>query len=69
MEINKGRKFDKSSNKGVFLGYSTTSKGYIVYDTSKNRAYRRVNVYFDDVTVSQPVENKLASGVIDLSPH
>ena len=34
-------KFDSRSDKGIFVGYSITSKGYRVYN--KNTCYRRIH--------------------------
>ena len=60
-------KFDPKSYEGVFLGYSQTSKAYIVLNKETMRIEESLNVTFDE---SMP-EPKLSSSVEDdmISKH
>lgn len=44
----RSRKFDKKSNEGIFLGYSTTSKAYIVYNKSSLEVEESMNMKFKE---------------------
>ena len=42
-------KFDNKSDEGVFLGYSTNSKAYRVYNMRSQTVMESINVVIDDV--------------------
>jgi len=41
-------KFDPKSDEGIFLGYSTNSRAYIVYNTITETEMESINVVIDD---------------------
>ena len=41
-------KFDSRSNEGIFLGYSSTSKAYWVYNKRTMKVIETVNVVIDE---------------------
>ena len=41
-------KFDSRSNEGIFLGYSSTSKAYWVYNKRTMKVMKTVNVVIDE---------------------
>ena len=43
------RKFDSRSNEGIFLGYSSTRKAYLVYNKRTKKVMETVNVVIDEV--------------------
>ena len=54
-------KFDSRSDKGIFLGYSTTSKAYRVYNKRTMVVEESMNVVFDesnDFSLSKSIERK-----------
>ena len=44
-------KFDAKSTEGIFLGYSTTSKAYRVYNSIKHKVEESINIAFNESTV------------------
>ena len=46
------RKFDSRSDKGIFLGYSSTSKAYWVYNKKTMKVMETVNVVIDEFSYS-----------------
>ena len=42
------RKFDSRSNEGIFLGYSSTSKAYRVYNKRTKKVTETVNIVIDE---------------------
>ena len=52
-------KFDPKSDKAIFLGYSTTSKGYRVYNLKTQTVQISMHVIFDEYDeYSQPKESE-----------
>ena len=52
-------KFDPKSDKAIFLGYSTTSKGYRVYNLKTQTVEISMHVIFDEYDEhSQPKESE-----------
>ena len=45
-------KFDSRSDEGIFLGYSSTSKAYWVYNKRSKKAMETLNVVIDEVSKS-----------------
>ena len=45
-------KFDSQSNEGIFLGYSSTSKAYPVYNKRTKKVMKIVNVAIDEASES-----------------
>ena len=45
-------KFDSRSDEGIFLGYSSTSKAYRVYNKRTKRVREIVNVVIDEASDS-----------------
>ena len=45
-------KFDSQSNEGIFLGYSSTSKAYPVYNKRTKKVMKIVNVDIDEASES-----------------
>ena len=41
-------KFDSRSDEGIFLGYSSTSKAYLVYNKRTMKVMETVNVVIDE---------------------
>ena len=46
-------KFDSRSDKGIFLGYSSTSKAYRVYNKRTMKVMKTVNVVIDESSDSK----------------
>ena len=42
-------KFDSQSDEGIFLGYSSTSKAYRVYNKRTKKVMKTVNIVIDEV--------------------
>jgi hypothetical protein len=51
-------KFDSKSNEGIFLGYSSHNKAYIVYNLRTQIIMETINVVIDD-NLKEPVKNNL----------
>jgi len=45
-------KFDSRSNEGIFLGYSSTSKAYRVYNKRTKKVMKTINVIIDEASDS-----------------
>ena len=45
-------KFDSQTNEGIFLGYSSTSKAYWVYNKRTMKVFETVNVVIDESSES-----------------
>ena len=45
-------KFDSQSDEGIFLGYSSTSKAYRVYNKRTRKVMKTVNVVIDEASES-----------------
>jgi hypothetical protein len=57
-------KFDPKSDEGIFLGYSSTSRAYRVFNKRTETVMESINVVFDDEEVERPSseeENQLVS--------
>ena len=52
------RKWDSKSHKGIFLGYSTNSQAYIVYNWRTRTVMESINVIIDD-------DEKVSNGSVD----
>jgi hypothetical protein len=50
------RKFDTKSDKGIFLGYSLTSKAYKVYNLSSKTVQESTHVLFNKISPSTEKE-------------
>ena len=46
------RKFDSRSDEGIFLGYTSTSKAYQVYNKRTKKVMEIVNAVIDDASDS-----------------
>jgi hypothetical protein len=63
LEINLG-KFDPKSDEGIFLGYSSTSRAYRVFNKRTETVMESINVVIDDEKIEIPSsgeENQLIS--------
>ncbi|KAL8127686.1 hypothetical protein AgCh_014555 [Apium graveolens] len=59
-------KFDAKSSEGIFLGYSTTSKAYRVYNSVKNKVEESINIAFNESSRNiSPIDEDTA----DLPSH
>ena len=45
-------KYDSQSDEGIFLGYSSTSKAYRVYNKRTKKVMETINVVIDEVSDS-----------------
>jgi hypothetical protein len=57
-------KFDPKSDEGIFLGYSTNSRAYRVFNKRTETVMESINVVIDDEEVKRPSsgeENQLDS--------
>jgi hypothetical protein len=57
-------KFDPKSDEGIFLGYSSTSRAYRVFNKRTETVMESINVVIDDEEVERPSggeENQLVS--------
>jgi len=52
------RKMDPKSDKGIFLGYSTKSRAYMVLNYRTNTMMESKNVVVDDSTVGKGIDVK-----------
>ncbi|KAL8093845.1 hypothetical protein AgCh_035647 [Apium graveolens] len=59
-------KFDAKSTEGIFLGYSTTSKAYRVYNSVKNKVEESINIAFNE---SSKNISQIDEDTADLSSH
>ncbi|KAL8093557.1 hypothetical protein AgCh_035440 [Apium graveolens] len=59
-------KFDAKSTEGIFLGYSTTSKAYRVYNSVKNKVEESINITFNE---SSRNISQIDEATADLSSH
>ncbi|KAL8116532.1 hypothetical protein AgCh_022884 [Apium graveolens] len=59
-------KFDAKSTEGIFLGYSTTSKAYRVYNSVKNKLEESINITFNE---SSRNISQIDEDTTDLSSH
>jgi len=62
-------KFDSKSDEGIFLGYSTNSRAYRVFNKRTETVMESINVVIDDEEVERPSrkeENQLDS--VDPAP-
>ncbi|KAL8145281.1 hypothetical protein AgCh_003468 [Apium graveolens] len=59
-------KFDAKSTEGIFLGYSTTSKAYRVYNSVKNKVEESINITFNE---SSRNISQIDEDTADLSSH
>ncbi|KAL8116542.1 hypothetical protein AgCh_022894 [Apium graveolens] len=59
-------KFDAKSAEGIFLGYSTTSKAYRVYNSVKNKVEESINITFNE---SSRNISQIDEDTADLSSH
>jgi len=50
---NRTEKFEEKSDKGIFLGYSTSSKAYRVYNKKTQSVEESMNVKFQDLVENQ----------------
>ena len=75
------KKFDSRRNEGIFLGYSSTSKAYRVYNKRTKKVMETVNVVIDETSDSGsekigeeipkeilPLEPKVVQEIIDQEP-
>ena len=75
-------KFDSRSDEGIFLGYSSTSKAYWVYNKRSKKAMKTLNVVIDEVSKSclekiseeipkeiLPPKPKDVQEMVDQEPH
>ena len=58
-------KFDPKSYEGVFLGYSQTSKAYIVLNKETMRIEESLNVTFDESMPEPKLSPSVEDGVIN----
>ncbi|KAL8087683.1 hypothetical protein AgCh_037723 [Apium graveolens] len=59
-------KFDAKSTEGIFLGYSTSSKAYRVYNSVKNKVEESINITFNE---SSRNISQIDEDTADLSSH
>ncbi|KAL8092978.1 hypothetical protein AgCh_035017 [Apium graveolens] len=59
-------KFDAKSSEGIFLGYSTKSKAYRVYNSVKNKVEESINIAFNE---SSRNISQIDEDTADLSSH
>ncbi|KAL8107167.1 hypothetical protein AgCh_023829 [Apium graveolens] len=59
-------KFDAKSTEGIFLGYSTSSKAYHVYNSVKNKVEESINIAFNE---SSRNISQIDEDTADLSSH
>ena len=52
-------KFDTQSNEGIFLGYSSTSKAYQVYNKRTMKVMETVNVIINESSDSRSEERRV----------
>ena len=45
-------KYDSQSDEGIFLGYSSTSKAYWVYNKRTKKVMETINIVIDEVSDS-----------------
>ena len=51
------KKFDAKSDEGIFLGYSTTSRAYKVFNKRTKTVMKSINVEIDDAITKVEIEN------------
>ena len=51
------RKFDAKSDEGIFLGYSTNSRAYRVYNKRTKTVMESINVVIDDTIFEKGIDN------------
>ncbi|XP_075674985.1 uncharacterized protein LOC142644213 [Castanea sativa] len=63
-------KFDSQSDKGIFLGYSSTSKAYWVYNKRAKKVMEIVNVFNDEASesCSENVNEEIPKGILPPEP-
>ena len=50
-------KFDAKSDKGIFLGYSTNSRAYRVYNKRTKTVMESINVVIDDTISEKDIDD------------
>ncbi|XP_075633471.1 uncharacterized protein LOC142605932 [Castanea sativa] len=50
-------KFDAKSDEGIFLGYSTTSRAYVVFNKRTNMVMESINVVIDDAITRVEIDD------------
>ena len=63
-------KFDSRSDEIIFLGYSSTSKAYQVYNKRTKRVMETVNVVIDEVSDfgSEKISEEVPKEILPLEP-
>ena len=63
-------KFDSRSDEGIFLGYSSTSKAYWVYNKRTQKVMETVNVVTDEVSNSgsEKSSEEIPKAILPLEP-
>ena len=59
-------KFEPRSDEGIFLGYSSVSKAFRVYNRRTNIVEESIHVKFDEVSTAHPKTTPYDSGVLEL---
>jgi len=65
-------KFDSRSDEGIFLGYSTTSRAFRVYNLQTSSLMESINVVIDDTVSPTPTTNEDDNGespILDTEPQ
>ena len=65
------RKFDSRSNEGKFLGYSSTSKAYQVYNKRTKKVMETVNVVIDEASNfgSEKISEEIPKAILPSEPQ
>ena len=63
-------KFDSRSNERIFLGYSSTSKAYRVYNKRNKKVMETINVVIDEVSDfgSKKISEQIPKEILPLEP-
>ena len=63
-------KFDSRSDEGIFLGYSSTSKAYRVYNKRTKKVMETVNVVIDESSESgsEKFSEEIPKEILPLKP-
>ena len=64
------RKFDSRSDEGIFLGYSSSSKAYRVYNKRTKKVMKTVNIVIDEVSDfgSEKISEEVPKEILPLEP-
>ncbi|MCI54526.1 gag-pol polyprotein, partial [Trifolium medium] len=60
---------DPKSNEGIFLGYSTNSRAYKVFNSRTNTMMESINVVIDDSTTDKVTDEEADATASDQQPE